>query len=147
MLHCEYVYTPPNISHAAFLFANVIINKDTKCSYILPTIKLLRDVKHRPRSNTRQTHRDSKWQPFYQSKTWRLLRASWLMDHPLCERCLSQNCVTPAEEVHHIQPFSWAPTTDEQWRLFKDESNLMSLCSKCHHDIHKELNDKKHLQD
>ena len=136
----------PTIS-VAFLF--VLINKSSLLLYkyyivhILPTITLLRDLKHRPRNNTKVKCFTPHKKRFYDTKTWHNLRAVKLMKQPLCERCLSKGHVEPATEVHHIKPFGWAPTHDEQWKLFTDEDNLMSLCERCHKEIHKELNTQR----
>lgn len=58
---------------------------------------------------------------------WRKIRAAYLTAHPLCERCRKQGRITPAEEVHHIEPLSRGGTNDP--------GNLMALCTSCHSEI------------
>lgn len=78
----------------------------------------------------------------YQRPEWRSLRVAKFSANPTCERCweLYQR-VTPTEEIHHIQSFM-KYQGDERWNKAFDINNLMSLCGKCHSDIHK--NDKHH---
>ena len=73
---------------------------------------------------------------FYNSKAWKLLRKSYITEHPLCENCLKNGIIKPAKEVHHKQIFSTANTEEGQWNIFLDGNNLMSLCIKCHHMFH-----------
>lgn len=73
----------------------------------------------------------------YGTRWWRLNRLAKLEEQPLCERCLAKEIITPATDVHHIVPFS---RMGNAWREYAfDYSNLMSLCEKCHHEIHIEL--------
>ncbi len=62
---------------------------------------------------------------FYQSKSWRLLRAGFLRMHPLCEVCAKLGKETPAVVADHIQPIK-----DGGGRF--DPSNLQALCVSCH---------------
>lgn len=66
---------------------------------------------------------------------WRRIRALYVKQHPLCERCLKEGRITPVEEVHHIIPLSRGGTNQF--------SNLMSLCQSCHTKIHYEIGDRK----
>lgn len=50
---------------------------------------------------------------------WRRIRDAFIAEHPYCE-----TCGAPAEQVHHITPLSAGGT--------HDESNLQSLCHRCH---------------
>ena len=52
------------------------------------------------------------YQTVYNTTKWRKLRDSYLMYHPLCERCESEGKVTAAVEVHHIIPISKGETVD-----------------------------------
>ena len=97
----------------------------------MPTIIRLRDIKKEKDSNTNRSAK------YYNSKGWRILRNSYIRSHPLCERCLSKDIVTPAEHVHHIVPFLSGNGESNIWKLLLDEGNLMSLCAKCHKEIHK----------
>lgn len=65
---------------------------------------------------------------------WQWIRALYVKQHPLCERCLKEGRITPVEEVHHIVPLSRGGTNEF--------SNLMSLCQSCHTKIHHELGDR-----
>ena len=83
----------------------------------------------------------SRHDPYYtsmiQSPEWRRLRNLYLMDHPLCERCLKEYAIyTIADCVHHIQPVEDARSQTEQKQLMFNPNNLMALCTHCHHEIH-----------
>ncbi|MCD8344966.1 MAG: HNH endonuclease [Oscillospiraceae bacterium] len=67
---------------------------------------------------------------------WQAIRRAYVQAHPLCERCLKQGRYVKVEEVHHIKPLADGGTNDE--------SNLMSLCRKCHAEIHAELGTRSH---
>ena len=73
-------------------------------------------------------------QKAYQSKEWRALRDNWMKMHPLCEECLLEGKVTPAEDVHHVR----SPFKDGviNYQLLLDKNNLTSLCKKCHGNHH-----------
>ena len=73
---------------------------------------------------------------FYGSNAWKRLRNTYLSTHPVCECCLEHNKVNPAEHVHHKTPWDRGETEAEKWELFLKESNLMSVCSKCHLGLH-----------
>ena len=62
---------------------------------------------------------------FYQSTSWRKLRALKLEQAPMCEECLKAGRLTPAQMVDHIVPINkgGAPL---------DIENLQSLCNACH---------------
>ncbi|MDR1103443.1 MAG: HNH endonuclease [Tannerella sp.] len=75
-------------------------------------------------------------QKIYGTVRWRSLRRAHLMEHPLCERCLSFGTVTPAEDVHHVVPFMKAGDTLSRRQLAYDPENLQSLCRKCHTELH-----------
>ena len=69
--------------------------------------------------------RDKEMQLFYKSKAWRMLRASYLEEHPLCEECQRNGRLKPAEMVDHIVPI-------KQGGEPLDTSNLQALCWSCH---------------
>ena len=73
------------------------------------------------------------------SADWRRVRAQQLAEHPFCELCAKKGVYyqTGATEVHHIMPVDSARTEEEAERLAYSPSNLMSLCHKCHSDLHK----------
>jgi len=65
---------------------------------------------------------------------WRRIRALYVKQHPLCERCLKEGRITPVDEVHHILPVRQGGSN-----AF---SNLMSLCHSCHEKVHQEMGDR-----
>lgn len=86
--------------------------------------------------NRLQIHETHK---FYNNNTWRKLRQSYLMEHPVCEDCLKENKVVLAEEIHHIKPILTGKTELEMMTLAFDSNNLTALCKKCHQLRHKKL--------
>lgn len=80
--------------------------------------------------------REENSSPYYNSKSWRLLRKFYYERHPLCEECLKHGVVRPAEEIHHKRPFLTGTTDEERWSLLLDENNLYSLCRSCHDKLH-----------
>lgn len=81
-------------------------------------------------------------QSIYQSETWKQLRMSKLYEDPLCEVCKLRGLVqkkeilTLAVEVHHLISFTQGRTINEREALGFDYNNLISICRKCHCDIH-----------
>lgn len=75
----------------------------------------------------------------YNSGRWRKLKSEYYQNHPLCELCLKDGKVTPAEDIHHIIPILKGRSIEEQKRLGFDYNNLMALCKEHHQKIHKEL--------
>lgn len=74
-----------------------------------------------------------------QSVTWQRLRFTYLQAHPLCERCRESDKITPATDVHHVEPIEEATSIEAMRARAYNPSNLMSLCRACHLQIHKEL--------
>lgn len=72
----------------------------------------------------------------YQSERWKRLRALKFANNPLCELCLQEGRVTPAEDVHHIVSFMTADDPATRYQLAYDYDNLMSLCKQCHQRQH-----------
>ncbi|MBS4008076.1 MAG: HNH endonuclease [Clostridium sp.] len=58
---------------------------------------------------------------------WRKVRKRYIAAHPLCENCLEQGQVTPAQEVHHVKPLSQGGTNDY--------GNIRATCTSCHSSI------------
>lgn len=97
----------------------------------MPT-KLTEDVK------TKIAHGDV--DVLYKTTEWQMLREKILeRDHCECQRCNGHNDLgnpiktvrlTKANTVHHIQEVRDRPD------LMLDESNLISLCHKCHDIVH-----------
>lgn len=60
---------------------------------------------------------------------WEKVRAVKIKQNPLCEMCEKKGIITPSDIVHHIVPIS-------QGGAVLDYDNLMSLCNKCHAEVH-----------
>lgn len=76
----------------------------------------------------------------YSTTRWQRVRKAYFMEHPLCTRCLSQNRVKESQEIHHVIPLKTSNgDLNYLLQLAFDYDNLMSLCSKCHEDIHAEM--------
>lgn len=73
-------------------------------------------------------------QTAYQLPAWRKMRETYMHEHPLCEECLKVGKVTAAEDVHHkTSPFR---NGEVNYGLLLNYNNLMSVCRKCHGEIH-----------
>jgi len=69
---------------------------------------------------------------FYNSKEWKAIRHKILVrDSYLCQRCLRNKFIVPADLVHHLKELEDHP------ELSLTENNLESLCHKCHTGHHK----------
>lgn len=74
---------------------------------------------------------------FYKTQAWKKCRAFiWSRDRGLCVDCMRRGLVTPAEEVHHIQPLTPDNINDPAVSL--NPENLVSLCRECHKARHKD---------
>ena len=76
----------------------------------------------------------------YDTKQWKRLRNWYIMQHPLCEIHLKYGISKPAQDAHHMIPWSLGKTEDEQRKLCFDEDNLLSVCKACHNQLHSECN-------
>lgn len=75
---------------------------------------------------------------FYHSKAWQDIRAFvWDRANGLCERCMQNGEVKPADVVHHTIPLTAANMNDPDISLNADR--LQALCHDCHTEIHKQL--------
>ena len=92
--------------------------------------------------------RDKRYQRLLNSKRWKMIRAEYLRQHPLCERCrregiaagvLPDGYITSAVDVHHKTPVESAKTEQEMERLAYNPSNIRLLCIQCHIKIHQEM--------
>lgn len=97
----------------------------------MPTIN-----KQRIREKQVQYRHNNVSAQYYNTSAWRNLRNYYIKRHPLCEECMKNGKVKAAEEVHHIKEFLRGKTDEERYLLLTDESNLMSVCRKCHMKIH-----------
>lgn len=73
----------------------------------------------------------------YRSREWRELRAAKLRSQPICEVCEQKGRVTSAQAVHHRHPIEDSSTRQEMRKWAFMWENLMSVCHRCHADIHK----------
>jgi 5-methylcytosine-specific restriction endonuclease McrA len=69
---------------------------------------------------------ESKRVQFYQSTAWRKLSRRWLTSNPICQSCWQQGIIRKADVVDHIIELK------DDWSRRLDETNLQSLCYKCH---------------
>ncbi|MCS4486375.1 HNH endonuclease [Staphylococcus americanisciuri] len=68
---------------------------------------------------------------FYRSKAWRKVREIALdRDNYLCQKCLEGGKISDAKIVHHIIYL------DHDFDKALDLDNLVSVCQKCHNQIH-----------
>lgn len=75
----------------------------------------------------------------YNTSRWKKLRLAKLMKDPLCEMCLQKGITTAATQAHHIDSFMNYEDLIRKDKAF-NYNNLMSLCTKCHSEIHKNNN-------
>ncbi|WP_019534226.1 HNH endonuclease [Paenibacillus ginsengihumi] len=77
-----------------------------------------------------EQQRDKQAAAFYKSLPWRRVREQALMrDAGLCQACLFEQRITPADMVHHKVPVK------VNWDLRLRLDNLVSLCDRCHAKI------------
>ena len=67
---------------------------------------------------------------------WEKVRKEYITRHPLCERCESLGIITSAVLVHHKVRLA------DGGEAYNPD-NLMSLCYRCHEEIHMEHGDYK----
>ena len=104
----------------------------------MPFIKRL--PKNNRNRNNRKRNRSDKEKlrtQLYNKAAWKKLRLGYLISHPLCEKCLEENKVTSATDVHHINsPFDDGLTEAERIGRLLDPNNLQALCQFHHGLIH-----------
>lgn len=76
---------------------------------------------------------------YYNSKMWKDTRNAYYKDHPLCAECERNGVSKIGDHVHHKVPFMSVTDESERWQLLLDESNLETLCKKCHLKAHERL--------
>ena len=82
---------------------------------------------------SRREQRRKERQAVYNTRRWKDLRNLMIQEHPLCQDCLENGRLTPAEEVHHaISPFRKGLSPEEKEMLAFDSDNLVCLCKECH---------------
>lgn len=82
------------------------------------------------------TFNETERKEIYATTKWRKLRLSYLMDHPLCERCQKENRIVPAVDIHHIISFMTTSNKLDRMALAFNPDNLESLCKQCHQKEH-----------
>lgn len=83
--------------------------------------------------------KDANYIKLINTARWKRLRLKKLQAQPLCECCKGKDKITPATEVHHVTPVESVTTIEQMEILMFDYNNLMSVCSKCHNEIHAEM--------
>lgn len=81
------------------------------------------------KSNTRYNRARPESDKFYGTSRWRKLSIYFRKRYPLCANCATEDRVTPAQLVDHIEPLKERPDLATEW------SNLRSLCHACHNRI------------
>lgn len=71
---------------------------------------------------------------FYDSTRWKKCRATYLADHPYCERCKANGVLEVAVHVHHIRYLQEEDYNNPFKALNPD--NLEALCFNCHQQEH-----------
>ena len=100
----------------------------------MPTIYKPKKTK----KNTNDYH-NAERRKIYNSERWRRLRAWKFSCNPLCELCLKNDKIVPAEDIHHVVSFMSSDDPVKRNFLAYDFDNLMSLCKPCHQRIHNKL--------
>lgn len=100
----------------------------------MPTINLKKPCGCKKKKSITRNKRD--FQEIYQDPRWISLRDWKRRENPLCEVCESLGRVKQMDDVHHIRPFWTGKNKDEVESLAFDPDNVMSVCKKCHADIH-----------
>jgi 5-methylcytosine-specific restriction protein A len=98
----------------------------------MPTIN---KPKRRKRIDEGNRYADDR-RKIYATIRWRKLRMWKLCCNPLCEICVQNGKIVPAEDVHHIVSFMSTADPSKRLALAYDYDNLMSLCKVCHQRIH-----------
>lgn len=136
-----YFYVCQDMSHNIILMNELIqTNKQRKRKRHKPTMPRINTLKNQHNHiHTQYKHKGNKWQKFYGTRAWRDLRDTKLMNQPLCERCLEHDKITPATTAHHRKVFGDFIDDNDKWYWFLNYDNLVSLCDKCHKEIHNGL--------
>ena len=72
---------------------------------------------------------------FYNSRAWKSCRKSYAKSvGNLCERCLANGLIVPADIVHHKVHIS--PDNIHDPNVTLDWNNLECVCRKCHMELH-----------
>lgn len=105
----------------------------------MPFIKKL--PKRKKTNNNRKRNKSDKEKlrvKLYNKSAWKKLRLGYLISHPLCEKCIDEDKVTSATDVHHINsPFDDGLTEAERLGRLLDPNNLQALCQYHHGMTHR----------
>lgn len=88
------------------------------------------------KTHKNDNYHDVERRKIYNSDRWLRLRAWKFACNPLCEMCLKENKIIPAEDIHHITSFMSTDDPVQRTFLAYDYGNLMSLCKQCHQAVH-----------
>ena len=91
------------------------------------------------RTKNKDTLANRERMQIYNTARWRELRKAKLRNNPLCECCLKEGITTATEDIHHVVSFM-DYRGYERTRVAFDWDNLMSLCKRCHQQMHNQLN-------
>ena len=83
--------------------------------------------------------KQERWLKYYNTSTWKQLRAWKMSTNPCCEMCMKYGRAVSAEHVHHKKIFGSGATDQEKWQLFTEPGNLISVCKDCHDEFHKQM--------
>lgn len=97
---------------------------------------ILRKIDNRERKYTAKKGNEN-YDAVYNTSIWRKLRLQYISEHPLCERCLKIDKITPATQVHHLIPIDEGNNVSEKKTLGYNWDNLEALCQDCHKKEHK----------
>lgn len=105
----------------------------------MPYIKRLpKKVRNRNYRKRNKSDKEKLRVQLYNKSAWKKLRLGYLIGHPLCEKCLDEDKVTSATDVHHINsPFDDGLTEAERLGRLLDPNNLQSLCQYHHGMTHR----------
>lgn len=73
---------------------------------------------------------------YYGMKGWKAVRDKKIKEQPLCELCQILGRTEIAQDIHHAIKFDQQYTDDMKLALLLDYDNLVSLCERCHQNIH-----------
>jgi len=82
---------------------------------------------------------NEKWNHYYGSVAWKHLRDYYMSLHPLCKDCAIESRSVPADECHHVVPWSWFTLEEDKWAALLDVDNLCPLCRTHHLERHQHL--------
>ena len=70
----------------------------------------------------------------YNLAQWKKVRQAYIMEHPLCERCLANGVVNGNNiQIHHKKsPFDEGLTEGERLERLLSWDNLETICAHCH---------------